>query len=42
MVFWETNRVGSHVAFMKASLSIFNLFYQIVFKVLDWTSNKIL
>ena len=26
MVFWETNRVGSHVAFMKASLSIFNLF----------------
>ena len=35
MIFWESNRVGSHEQLMKSSLSIFSLFYQIVLEMLD-------
>ena len=41
MVFWESDRVGSHAQLMKASLSIFSLFHQIIFEMLNWVSNKI-
>ena len=35
IMFWESNRVGSHAALMKTALSIFSLLYQIDFEVLD-------
>ena len=31
-VFWESNKVGSHIALVKASLSIFNIFIKYLFK----------
>ena len=38
-MFWESNRVGSCAALVKASLSNFNLLYQILFK--SWTEPQI-